>query len=84
MWPDESPSAFIDCTMRKLNDEESFEDGLMTISPVFMKELPYPFDYMLENVLDPSHVPFAHHGIFVSDINETDCYCYATKYSMTD
>ncbi|KAK9812601.1 hypothetical protein WJX72_000303 [[Myrmecia] bisecta] len=29
----------------------------------FMRDVPYGFDVLAENVLDPSHVPFAHHGI---------------------
>ena len=27
-----------------------------------MRELPYGFEVLIENVLDPAHVPFAHHG----------------------
>jgi len=29
----------------------------------FMRDLPLRFDTLVENVLDPSHVPFAHHGL---------------------
>lgn len=28
-----------------------------------MRELPYGFDVLLENLVDPSHVPFSHSGI---------------------
>ena len=28
-----------------------------------MREMPYGHDILLENVLDPSHVPFSHHGV---------------------
>lgn len=28
-----------------------------------MREMPYGQDILLENVLDPSHVPFSHHGV---------------------
>ncbi len=27
-----------------------------------MRELPYGFEVLIENLLDPSHVPFAYHG----------------------
>ncbi|PNH01637.1 Protochlorophyllide-dependent translocon component 52, chloroplastic [Tetrabaena socialis] len=29
----------------------------------FVRDLPLRYDTLLENVLDPSHVPFAHHGV---------------------
>ena len=29
----------------------------------FMREMPFGQDILLENVLDPSHVPFSHHGV---------------------
>jgi phenylpropionate dioxygenase-like ring-hydroxylating dioxygenase large terminal subunit len=30
---------------------------------VFMRELPYDYIFLLENLLDPAHVPFAHHTL---------------------
>ena len=32
------------------------------LSPWFMRDVPYGADTLVENVLDPSHVPFSHHG----------------------
>lgn len=29
----------------------------------FFRDLPYDFSTLLENVADPSHVPFSHHGV---------------------
>ena len=29
----------------------------------FMRELPYGYDVLLENIMDPAHVDFAHHGV---------------------
>ena len=29
----------------------------------YMRDLPYGWDTLLENLLDPAHVPFAHHGL---------------------
>ena len=29
----------------------------------FMRDMPYGQDILLENVVDPSHVPFSHHGV---------------------
>ncbi len=28
-----------------------------------MRELPYGYDVLIENLLDPAHVPWAHHGV---------------------
>lgn len=30
---------------------------------VFSRELPYSFDIAMENFMDPSHIPFAHHAL---------------------
>jgi len=29
----------------------------------FIRELPYSFDMLVENFMDPAHIPFAHHGL---------------------
>jgi len=29
----------------------------------YVRELPYSWDYLIENFMDPGHVPFAHHGM---------------------
>lgn len=34
-----------------------------------MRELPYGFDVLLENLVDPSHVPFTHSGV-IGDRND--------------
>lgn len=33
------------------------------ISRWYMRDQPYGVEVLLENVLDPSHAPFSHHGI---------------------
>lgn len=33
------------------------------ISDWFVRDLPYGYDALVENLLDPSHVPFSHHGV---------------------
>lgn len=42
-------------------------EGMMEkIKPVvatFSRDLPYSWDALVENLIDPSHVPFAHHGL---------------------
>jgi phenylpropionate dioxygenase-like ring-hydroxylating dioxygenase large terminal subunit len=29
----------------------------------YTRDLPYGWDSLVENLIDPSHVPFAHHGL---------------------
>jgi phenylpropionate dioxygenase-like ring-hydroxylating dioxygenase large terminal subunit len=29
----------------------------------FQRDLPYSWDFFMENVLDPTHVDYAHHGV---------------------
>jgi len=31
--------------------------------PPYQRDIPYAWDYLIENILDPSHVPVAHHGL---------------------
>jgi phenylpropionate dioxygenase-like ring-hydroxylating dioxygenase large terminal subunit len=37
----------------------------------YSRDLPYGWDMFMENVLDPSHVPVAHHGIVGNRYNDT-------------
>tara|TARA_Y100000389_G_scaffold70584_1_gene67267 strand:- start:6787 stop:8061 length:1275 start_codon:yes stop_codon:yes gene_type:complete len=36
---------------------------LDNVSHVITRELPYSFDFLVENFMDPAHIPFAHHGL---------------------
>ena len=42
-------------------------EGLMNSAPnnpsTYTRDLPYGWDSLVENLIDPSHVPFAHHGL---------------------
>jgi phenylpropionate dioxygenase-like ring-hydroxylating dioxygenase large terminal subunit len=42
-------------------------EGLMSSAQVnpstYSRDLPYGWDSLVENLIDPSHVPFAHHGL---------------------
>lgn len=31
--------------------------------PIFVRDLPYSFDFLVENFMDPAHIPFAHHKL---------------------
>lgn len=36
---------------------------LMDGPSFFTRDLPYSFDFLVENFMDPSHIPFAHHSL---------------------
>lgn len=37
--------------------------ALLESSSFTVRELPYSFDFLIENFLDPAHIPFAHHSL---------------------
>lgn len=41
------------------------QEGTKVLNPakVYMRELHYDFTLLVENFVDPAHVPFAHHGV---------------------
>ncbi|KAL3936791.1 MAG: hypothetical protein SGBAC_007964 [Bacillariaceae sp.] len=42
---------------------EGILKGLPEDPPTYTRDLPYGWDTLVENLIDPSHVPFAHHGM---------------------
>lgn len=36
---------------------------LANLSSTTVRELPYSLEFLVENFMDPAHVPFAHHGL---------------------
>ena len=36
---------------------------LPNVSRFTVRDLPYSFDFLIENFMDPAHIPFAHHGL---------------------
>ena len=37
--------------------------GLTDCPSFFVRDLPYSFDFLVENFMDPAHIPFAHHSL---------------------
>lgn len=37
--------------------------SMTTLTPHYTRDLPYDYAALVENVCDPSHVPFSHHGV---------------------
>lgn len=73
IWGDASPTAFIDsaATSPVFIPELDPTDALRTTGgePVleedtkYMRDVPYSWTALMENLMDTSHVPFAHHGV---------------------
>lgn len=42
---------------------ETMVEGVLEHSSTYTRDLPYGWDTLLENIVDPSHVPWAHHGL---------------------
>lgn len=63
VWADDSPSAHVESAatdaalVEQLND-----DRFIGIAP-YVRDVAYGYDTLVENVLDPSHLPFAHHQL---------------------
>ena len=38
-------------------------DSIESQTTYYSRELPYSFDFLVENFMDPAHVPFAHHSL---------------------
>lgn len=67
-WGESGATAALEATatpvpvMREL-DEPANRERLTVVADWFTSIVPYSYDTLCENVLDPSHVPFSHHGV---------------------
>ncbi|MEB3200726.1 MAG: hypothetical protein VKK62_09400, partial [Synechococcaceae cyanobacterium] len=61
LWPDPASAALAEATPLPLSPFVDAAEGFRWSS--FVRELPYDWRTLIENVADPAHVPFAHHGI---------------------
>jgi len=46
-----------------LFDEEAIAEGRIVRTAWSLRDLPYGWDYFVENVTDPAHVPVSHHNV---------------------
>jgi phenylpropionate dioxygenase-like ring-hydroxylating dioxygenase large terminal subunit len=61
VWPDAASSDRAMNTPLPLSPQIDASQGFVWSS--FVRDLEYDWQTLVENVADPSHVPFAHHGI---------------------
>jgi phenylpropionate dioxygenase-like ring-hydroxylating dioxygenase large terminal subunit len=61
VWPDAKSAAEAATTPLPLSPQVDANKGFVWSS--FVRDLEYDWQTLVENVADPSHVPFAHHGV---------------------
>ena len=61
VWPDAKSAELAAATPRPLSPQVDASKGFVWSSMV--RDLEYDWQTLVENVADPSHVPFAHHGV---------------------
>ncbi|DBA79280.1 TPA: hypothetical protein ACH3X2_007828 [Trebouxia sp. C0005] len=63
VWPEADPNAHLEAmsTEATVRSDPLHENHTAYAILWFMRELPYGHDVLLENLLNPAHVPFAHH-----------------------
>jgi phenylpropionate dioxygenase-like ring-hydroxylating dioxygenase large terminal subunit len=61
-WTEEAPPV-VPGVLQDSGDPQMFLAGVLDDCNTYTRELPYSYETLLENIVDPSHVPFAHHGL---------------------
>jgi len=61
VWPDPDSADLAAETPLPLSPQIDASQGFVWSS--YLRDLPYDWQTLVENVVDPSHVPFAHHGV---------------------
>ncbi|MEA5567058.1 Rieske 2Fe-2S domain-containing protein [Anabaena sp. UHCC 0399] len=61
VWPDAKSAELADQTPLPLSPQIDASKGFVWSS--FVRDLAYDWQTLVENVADPSHVPFSHHGV---------------------
>jgi len=67
IWPDASESAFAEAESTSTGVPDAYTEYLEEQmakgdTTEFFSEFPYDYEILMENLVDPSHVPFSHHG----------------------
>eukprot|EP00882_Tetradesmus_deserticola_P029936 GHRQ01033572.1.p1 GENE.GHRQ01033572.1~~GHRQ01033572.1.p1 ORF type:complete len:304 (+),score=124.47 GHRQ01033572.1:348-1259(+) len=66
VWPDAGSPELAAASPPALSSQYGAEGWTLLGGEWFARDLEYGFDTMMENLFDPSHIPFAHHGIMGS------------------
>lgn len=66
VWPESGPMASLEASTKALHIPPGWDtepEQWLPLKHWFMRDVPYSWDTLIENVVDPSHVAFAHHGV---------------------
>ncbi|HIK07836.1 MAG TPA: Rieske 2Fe-2S domain-containing protein [Trichormus sp. M33_DOE_039] len=65
VWAEAGEEAELESQLRKPRLVPELEENSEQVEQLFwnFRDLPYGWDYFMENVSDPAHVPVSHHGI---------------------
>src|SRR5207237_1247684 len=65
VWPEAGSQAQIESQLRTPRIIPELEDNSDKVVKLSwsLRDLPYGWDFFMENVADPAHVPVSHHGI---------------------
>jgi nitrite reductase/ring-hydroxylating ferredoxin subunit len=63
LWPDNSAEGMEASRQQPPNTVPELHDPAFVKGAWVTRDLEYGYDTLVENVVDPAHVPFAHHGV---------------------
>ncbi len=63
LWPDNSAEGMEASRQQPPNTVPELHDPAFIKGAWVTRDLEYGYDTLIENVVDPAHVPFAHHGV---------------------
>ena len=76
VWPESGEQAQAESQLREPRVVPELENPSDRVVKQFwnMRELPYGWDFFMENVSDPAHVPVSHHGLMGSRYTDNKYY----------
>ena len=76
VWPEAGAAGFKHSEKRSPRLISELEEPSERVNKLFwnQRDLPYGWDYFMENVADPAHVPVSHHGIMGSRYTDASYY----------
>lgn len=79
VWPTAGPAEFISSAASPALVTAELaglpaDTHIYNVGKSFMREVPYDWKILVENLVDPAHVPFTHHGIQGNRYSETAGY----------
>lgn len=76
VWPESGSQALRESELRSPRIIPEVESGSDRVVQLFwnVRDLPYGWDFFMENVSDPAHVPVSHHGLIGSRYKDAKYY----------